>query len=296
MVVSGPIIRRCCFTQRPHAKPPAAKVCGDELRAMDAVPAVVAVAVTMLALPLVVLAALPRHVLVQDLRGLDVPREEVSWVNEKLIEALSRQGFEVLTSEQVASALGLERQRQLLGCAADTNCAAEIALSLGVDAIISGSVAKVDGGFDLSVKIFSAQSGALLGTQSGVAADRSAVATKWSALVAALDGAPAPAVVAGYAPPVALLVGGLVVAAAGGGCLAGSRVVDASLSSSSSLTELQSRAATGSTLQTLGFVGLGVGGAATITSLILGAVLHSPAQVAIVPASSGATVFVGGQF
>ncbi|MBM4779369.1 MAG: hypothetical protein GQE15_16805 [Archangiaceae bacterium] len=268
----------------------------DELRAVDAVPTVAEV--TLLALPLVVLAAVPKHVLVQELRGLDVPRDEVTWVNEKLIEALARQRFEVVTGEQVASALGLERQRQLLGCAEGSSCSSEIALALGVDGIVSGSVAKVDGGFDLSVKIFSAQSGALLGAQSGVAADRSAVSAKWSELVAALDGLPAPPTVSstGYAPPVWLLVSGLVVAAAGGACLAGSRVVDASLPGAGSLTELQSRANTGSTLQTLGFVGLGVGGAATVTSLVLGALLHPPAQVTLVPSASGASVFVGGHF
>lgn len=269
------------------------KVRGDELRAMPTV-----AEVTLFALPLVVLAAVPKHVLVQELRGLDVPRDEVSWVNEKLIEALARQRFEVVTGEQVASALGLERQRQLLGCAEGSSCSAEIALALGVDGIVSGSVAKVDGGFDLSVKIFSAQSGALLAAQSGVAVDRSAVSAKWSELVAALEGLPPPPTVAStaYAPPVWLLVSGLVVAAAGGGCLAGSRVVDASLPNAGSLTELQSRAATGSMLQTVGFVGLGVGGAATVTSLILGAVLHPPAQVTLVPSSSGGSVFVGGRF
>lgn len=268
----------------------------DELRAVDAVPTVAEV--TLLALPLVVLAAVPKHVLVQELRGLDVPRDEVTWVNEKLIEALAWQRFEVVTGEQVASALGLERQRQLLGCAEGSSCSSEIALALGVDGIVSGSVAKVDGGFDLSVKIFSAQSGALLGAQSGVAADRSAVSAKWSELVAALDGLPAPPTVSStvYAPPVWLLVSGLVVAAAGGACLAGSRVVDASLPGAGSLTELQSRANTGSTLQTLGFVGLGVGGAATVTSLVLGALLHPPAQVTLVPSASGASVFVGGHF
>jgi hypothetical protein len=260
-------------------------------------PRVLLEAELMLAMSLVVVAALPRHVLVQELRGLDVPRDEVSWVNEKLIEALSRQGFQVITSDQVGGALGLERQKQLLGCVEGSSCSVEIASALGVDAIVSGSVAKVDGGFDLSVKVFSAKSGGLMGAQSGVAADRGAVLTRWSALVAALDGAPAPtATTSGYAPPVALLVAGVVVALAGGGCLAGARVVDASLSSSTSLTELQSRATTGSTLQTLGFVGLGVGTAAAVTSLVLGAVLHSPAQVTVVPASTGAMVFVGARF
>lgn len=253
---------------------------------------------TLLTVPLVVLAALPKHVLVQELRGLDVPRDEVTWVNEKLIEALAQQQFQVVTGEQVASALGLERQRQLLGCAEGSSCSAEIALALGVDGIVSGSVAKVDAGFDLSVKIFSAQSGALLAARSGVAVDRSAVSAKWSELVAALDGLPPPATVASaaYAPPLWLLVSGLVVAAAGAGGLVGARVVDASLPNAGSLTELQSRAATGSLLQTLGFVGLGVGGAASVTSLILGAVLHPPAQVTLVPSAAGASVFIGGRF
>src|SRR4051794_4567099 len=48
----------------------------------------------------------------------------------------------VTTSRDIAQVIGLERQRQLLGCADETSCLAELAGGLGVDAVLSGSLAR----------------------------------------------------------------------------------------------------------------------------------------------------------
>ncbi len=60
----------------------------------------------------------------------------------------------VTTERDVAQMLGLERQKQLLGCAEDsTSCGAELAGALGVDGLLSGSVTRTPSGYLLSLKV-----------------------------------------------------------------------------------------------------------------------------------------------
>jgi MYXO-CTERM domain-containing protein len=51
--------------------------------------------------------------------------------------------FRVIGSKELVTLIGLERQRQLLGCSEDTSCMAEIASALGSEFICSASVGKV---------------------------------------------------------------------------------------------------------------------------------------------------------
>lgn len=64
----------------------------------------------------------------------------------------------VTTQADVAAALGLERQRQLLGCSDEsTSCLAELAGALGVDGVLTGSIGRVGDRFQLNVKVTSAR-------------------------------------------------------------------------------------------------------------------------------------------
>src|SRR5438045_2465034 len=57
-------------------------------------------------------------------------------------------GIQVTTKGEIASLLGFERQRQLLGCSTDqASCLAELAGALGVDGLISGSIARFGSGY-----------------------------------------------------------------------------------------------------------------------------------------------------
>jgi TolB-like protein len=60
------------------------------------------------------------------------------------------------TRQEIAEVLGLERQKQLLGCE-EANCTAELAGALGVDGILTGSFAKAGGGLVVSLKILNAK-------------------------------------------------------------------------------------------------------------------------------------------
>lgn len=73
---------------------------------------------------------------------------------------LTAEGLKVTTAKDIATVLGMERQKQLLGCSDDaTSCLAELAGALGVDALITGSVVKVGTGFTVTLRAVAAQSG-----------------------------------------------------------------------------------------------------------------------------------------
>ncbi|MDP1827607.1 MAG: hypothetical protein Q8L48_30325 [Archangium sp.] len=79
-----------------------------------------------------------------------------------------RGAVRVTTQREIAALLGLERQKQLLGCTdASVNCVAELAGALGVDGVVSGSVGRLGSAFTVNVKIVSARDGSALGARSG---------------------------------------------------------------------------------------------------------------------------------
>jgi len=98
--------------------------------------------------------------------------ELTTFVTEHLAEELRAKGFRVTTSGDMAAVLGLERQKQLLGCTdANSSCMAELASALGVDAILTGQFAKLAGTYQLDIKVLSAKDGARLAGWSGAIAD-----------------------------------------------------------------------------------------------------------------------------
>lgn len=60
-------------------------------------------------------------------------------LNGFLAGAVRDEGFTVITPSQIGAVLGLERQKQLLGCA-ESSCLAEIGGAMGVDFIVQGTV------------------------------------------------------------------------------------------------------------------------------------------------------------
>lgn len=97
----------------------------------------------------------PIRVAAPGVSGVNVTPELQVFVNDHLAQELVHEGLEVTTSAQVAAVLGLERQKQLLGCA-DTGCVVELANALGVDAILQGTVARLGTVTQLDVRLVSA--------------------------------------------------------------------------------------------------------------------------------------------
>jgi len=117
---------------------------------------------------LAVLLALPALAQSQDgliklaapgLTGVNVSEKEAEFFNEYFSEKLSaRGGIRITTSTEVTAVLGLERQRQLLGCEEDVSCLVEIAGALGVDGIVIGSVARFGDSYGVNLKVIDAKS------------------------------------------------------------------------------------------------------------------------------------------
>lgn len=69
-------------------------------------------------------------------------------------EVAARGYFEPISSGEIATLLGVERQKQLLGCGEDANaCVAEIAAALDAPFLMSGSLTKLQGLFQLNLQV-----------------------------------------------------------------------------------------------------------------------------------------------
>lgn len=77
----------------------------------------------------------------------------------RLVERLSSPRWRVTSARDVEALLGLERQRQLLGCGADSSCVAELAGALGVDFVLSGSVVRSESGYLANLRILATRDG-----------------------------------------------------------------------------------------------------------------------------------------
>jgi hypothetical protein len=84
---------------------------------------------------------------------------------EHLAQQLTFQGIRTQTPKDIAAVLGLERQQKLLGCA-DGQCTAELGKALGVDAILLGSVTRIEKTYQVNVRIISAIDAQLLASVS----------------------------------------------------------------------------------------------------------------------------------
>jgi TolB-like protein len=71
-------------------------------------------------------------------------------------EVVSLNKFEVITKQVVSDVLGLERQRQLLGCT-ESNCMAEIGAALGADFILSGQLGRLGTQFRFDLTLIDAR-------------------------------------------------------------------------------------------------------------------------------------------
>lgn len=85
-----------------------------------------------------------------------------------LAQQLASRGLSVITNSDVQALLGLERQKQLLGCSdQSTSCMAELAGALGADGVVLGTVVRVGRKYQVNVRIIDATSAQPLALYSG---------------------------------------------------------------------------------------------------------------------------------
>ncbi len=99
--------------------------------------------------------------------------------------------FDPISSAEVATMLGAERQRQILGCAEDS-CLTELAGALGARFVMSGSLAKLGGAFQLNLQVMDTRTSKILGRTTKLAKDFEGVRLQIPYAVAEACGTPLP--------------------------------------------------------------------------------------------------------
>ncbi|MCC6333126.1 MAG: hypothetical protein IT380_03945 [Myxococcales bacterium] len=211
----------------------------------------------------------------------DVDENQITLWNDVLFSELSEFGISVRRKGDIAQALGLERQKQLMGCA-ESNCSAEIAQALNADGIISGSIGKSGSSLVLNIRVLS-NTGDQLAAKSAVVPSADAALAEMKPIARALAEAMAPhlagrvTVKAKAAPglkrfwwiPASI---GVITASVGIGLQVSAHGIESSVregSSFNSLTEVQVAMSSGKTQETVSYVMFGLAGAAAVSTVLL---------------------------
>lgn len=223
-------------------------------------------------------------VAVPELQSVNMTRQLTEFCSEHLAQGLAANGLEVTTSREIAAILGLERQKQLAGCAGDS-CLSELANALGSEALVLGDVAKLEQSYRVNLKVIDAQSGKR-------AAQFSATASSDEGLIIALTNAAdtlARETAAHYGRPLAprrpqveasstrapirpwipAIAAGVMLVGGGVGLSMAKSDYDAIRRNPATLEEANSLRASGARAQTLGWIGLGAGLAAATGAGVL---------------------------
>lgn len=94
----------------------------------------------------------PLRVAVPGLRGVRLSEAEAEFYSEHLAQNLRAPGITVVTAREIQTLLGIERQKQLLGCG-EGSCIAELANALGADAVVLGDVALLEETYQVNVEV-----------------------------------------------------------------------------------------------------------------------------------------------
>lgn len=229
---------------------------------------------------------------------------------EHFVATLTDRGIRVTTKGDMAQVLGVERQRQLIGCSTENSCLAELAGALGVASLLSGTVAKTESGYVSTLKVIDASDGRTSwAATTRVDSERqlfSFFEDKALTLARTLVPEAPPSAVVKWVPAMA----GGALAIVGAGLLLGALDLAATLKafavpSTDALAlfamkqtggtyeaYVSSTASTGRTLQTLGWTFVGLGAAAIASSFIWWLATPSKPVVAIMPTAAGFTAGV----
>lgn len=105
-------------------------------------------------------------------------------INEQVMTDLGREErLDVLGTSDVQELIGLERQRQLLGCSDNSSCTVEISAALGSPWLVSGSLGKLGKAMRLDLKLIRTRDGKVVFRDGRTFKDESDVFEAVSALV-----------------------------------------------------------------------------------------------------------------
>jgi hypothetical protein len=110
-------------------------------------------------------------------------------------EVANRGYFQVVTAQEIGVLLGMERQKQLLGCAEEGNaCLAELSGAMGAQFVMSGSLAPLGDAVQLSLQVQDTQRARAVGRSTKIADDLNALRAliPWAVAEATATPLPAP--------------------------------------------------------------------------------------------------------
>ena len=129
----------------------------------------------------VALQAAPAKLAAPPWTSVKVEPELVSWFAEQFEQRLRGEGVELISARDLAALLGLERQKQLLGCAEEgASCAVELGSALGASALLTASVAHLGGVFRATFRVISTTDGRSLAQATAEGRDENAFVESFS--------------------------------------------------------------------------------------------------------------------
>ncbi|MDP3237735.1 MAG: hypothetical protein Q8N26_33410 [Myxococcales bacterium] len=258
----------------------------------------------MLSMTLVLLLSQTPKLAAPSWTAVEVSPEKAQFFALHLSSALRDRGLSVITSADIATLLGVERQKQLLGCGEDSaNCMVELGSALGAQLVVTGSIAKLETTYQVNLRVLQSADGKVV-AQQAVRAE-----TQEELLVALDDAATSlarqlePKPPAGSARNVAWIpaVGAGVFAVLGGVFLglagASSAELDRKLVPGVMMADVVGVVREGQSREGLAWGSFAVAGAAGVTAVLMFLLgTPPPATVSLVPVNGGAVAGLGGVF
>jgi len=241
---------------------------------------------------------------VTQLQLVQVNPELGGYVEDRLATQLRARGLQVTTPSDLVAMLGLERQKQLLGCSDNTSCYAELTDALGVSNVLLGRLTRLGTRFELDVRVIRQGSTKIIASDTRGIDDETRLGTlverAADALVDQLRPPPTPFRWKLWGPVVA----GLAAAGGGAGLLISAQLEYASFTTTGgSAPVLTGDAAISTRFQELslrrglGFGLVGLGAALIATGVVWNALApSSPVTVAVAPTTDASWLVVRGSF
>jgi hypothetical protein len=151
------------------------------------------------------------RLLVTNLSAQGVAAEEAQALTDAVVQALSQRGlFEIVSSKDLETALGAERQRQLLGvCERDPSaCAHDVGQAVTAPFVLSGQLSKIGSAYQLSLQMVDTTRGVSQARSIRLARDLETLRALVPYLAAEATGSPLPPPPSKVLPISLIAVGG----------------------------------------------------------------------------------------
>ncbi len=250
-------------------------------------------------------APAPARLAAIEWQSAQLPRELAGHYTREFATMLRKRGVEVVSQDEIATLLSAERQRELLGCSDGNNaCLVELANALGTAGTLIGSIAKLDQTLRVQLRVLDGRNGKILvetvaeaeGERKLLdaledAANRISAALQPGAATVEVS-APSSLRRKAWAPAVAggaLIIGGAVMV----GLAYGKKSEIEARPAGSNVEDLRGA---GSTYQSVGWIGLGLGVAALAGAGAMYVFGEAPVTPVAVVTPTGAGFALGGTF